>query len=120
MINAPSGKRGRGRPKKSLDEVVREDLKVIGLTEDMTQDRRLWLNRIKVSDHRDRPRRWQLLQWLGAGRVLACFFVGCAFLGSDGISVSWIVEVCLRPLFICSLFLQLQLLRNLFASINGL
>jgi len=41
MIVPPSGKRGRGRPKKSLKEVVREDLRVAGLTEDMAQDRRL-------------------------------------------------------------------------------
>jgi len=41
MINIPAGKRGRGRPKKSLDEVIREDLKVVGLTEDLAQDRRL-------------------------------------------------------------------------------
>jgi len=42
-INTLVGKRGRGRgrPKKSLDEVIRDDLKVIGLTEDMAQDRRL-------------------------------------------------------------------------------
>ena len=35
-INIPKGKRGKGRPKKSLDEVIREYLKVVGLTEDMT------------------------------------------------------------------------------------
>ena len=39
MINIPEGQRGRGRPKKSLDEVIREDLKVVGLTENMAQDR---------------------------------------------------------------------------------
>ena len=50
MIVPPGGKRGRGRPKKSLEEVVREDLRVAGLTEDMAQDRRLWRDRIKVSD----------------------------------------------------------------------
>jgi len=38
-INIPEGKRGRGRPKKSLDEVIGEDLKVVRLTEDMTRDR---------------------------------------------------------------------------------
>ena len=48
----PSGKRGRGRPKKSLEQVVREDLRVVGLTEDMAQDRRLWRDRIRVSDCR--------------------------------------------------------------------
>jgi len=29
-ISIPEGRRGRGRPKKSLDEVIREDLKVVG------------------------------------------------------------------------------------------
>jgi len=48
----PGGKRRRGRPKKSLEEVVREDLRVVGLTEDMAQDRRLWRDKTKVSDCR--------------------------------------------------------------------
>ena len=47
-INIPEGRRGRERPKKNLDEVIREDLKVVGLTEDMAQDRKLWRDRIKV------------------------------------------------------------------------
>ena len=40
-INIPVGFRGRGRSKISLDEVIRGNLKVVGLTEDMAQDRRL-------------------------------------------------------------------------------
>ena len=52
MIVSPDGKRGRGKPKKSLEEVVREDLRVTGLTEDMAQNRRLWRDKIKVSDCR--------------------------------------------------------------------
>jgi len=51
-IDLPDGKRGRGRPKKSLDEVIREDLKVVDLTEDLAQDRRLWRNRIRILDGR--------------------------------------------------------------------
>ena len=47
-INNSQGKRGRERPKKSLDEVIREDLKVVGLMEDMAQDQRLWRDRIKI------------------------------------------------------------------------
>ena len=35
MIDIPKGQRGRGRPNKSLDEVIREDLKVVALTEDL-------------------------------------------------------------------------------------
>ena len=41
MINILEGKRGRGQLKKSLDDAIREDSKVVGLTEDLTQDRRL-------------------------------------------------------------------------------
>ena len=55
MINPPGDKRGMGRLKKSLEEVVREDLRVVGLTEDMAQDRRLWRVRINVSDCRGTP-----------------------------------------------------------------
>jgi len=51
-INTSVGKRGRGQPKKRLDEVIREDLKVVGLTEDMAQDRKLWRDRIKILDIR--------------------------------------------------------------------
>jgi len=40
-ISIPAGKRGGKRLKKSLDEVIREDLKVVGLTENLAQDRRL-------------------------------------------------------------------------------
>ena len=40
-INIPKDKRGKERPKKSLDDVIREDLKVVGLTENMAEDRRL-------------------------------------------------------------------------------
>ena len=50
MIYISEGRRGRGRPKKSLDEVIREDLKVVGLTENMAQDRKLWRDRTKTVD----------------------------------------------------------------------
>ena len=48
MINIPGGKRGRGQPKKSLDEVIKEDLRVVSLTEDLAQDRKLWRDTIKI------------------------------------------------------------------------
>ena len=35
-------RRGRGRLKMSWDEVIRSDLKFIGLTEDMAQDKNMW------------------------------------------------------------------------------
>jgi len=52
-INISDGKRGKGRPKKNLDELIREDLKVVELTEDTAQDRRLWRDRIKNIDFRE-------------------------------------------------------------------
>ena len=49
-INIPKGRKGRGRPKKSLDEVIRDDSKVVDLMEDMAQDRKLWRDRNKTVD----------------------------------------------------------------------
>ena len=37
-----AGTRGRGRPRKTWIEVVKSDLKALGLTSDMTNDRELW------------------------------------------------------------------------------
>ena len=42
-----------GRPKKSLNEVIREDLKVVGLTENLVQDKKLWRDRIRILDRRE-------------------------------------------------------------------
>ena len=33
--------------------MIREDLKVVGVTEDLAQDRRLWWDRIKILDRRE-------------------------------------------------------------------
>ena len=48
----PDYKRSIGRLKKSWREVIRHDLKTLGLVEDITQDRRLWQARIQVADYR--------------------------------------------------------------------
>ena len=53
LIDLPVDKRGRGRPKKSLNEMIREDLKVVGLSENLAQDRMLWRNRIRILDGRE-------------------------------------------------------------------
>ncbi|XP_060191168.1 uncharacterized protein LOC132620753 [Lycium barbarum] len=41
-------RRGRGRPKKYWGEVIRQDLALFQITEDMTLDRRLWRAQIRV------------------------------------------------------------------------
>ncbi|VFQ69868.1 unnamed protein product [Cuscuta campestris] len=43
------GSMGRGRPKKNWEEVIRQDLGLLDLTEDMTLDRNLWRTRIRVA-----------------------------------------------------------------------
>ena len=44
--------RGRERLKMSWNEVIRGDMKCMGLTEDMAQDRKLWRARIRTVVHR--------------------------------------------------------------------
>jgi len=43
-------RRGRGRPKTSWNTVIRSDMKCLGLTEDMAQDRNTWRVRIRIID----------------------------------------------------------------------
>jgi len=50
MIEYPDYRRSRWRPKKSWSEVIRHDLKTLGLVEDMTQDRKFWRGRIKMAN----------------------------------------------------------------------
>ncbi|VFQ64955.1 unnamed protein product [Cuscuta campestris] len=48
-ITVFGGSRGRGRPKKNWKEVIRQDLGLLTLTEDMALDRNLWRTRIRVA-----------------------------------------------------------------------
>ncbi|KAF3612695.1 50S ribosomal protein L2, chloroplastic [Capsicum annuum] len=41
-------RKGRGRPKKYWREVIRHDMGILQLTEDMTLDRKVWRSRIRV------------------------------------------------------------------------
>ncbi|KAM1191811.1 hypothetical protein ACFX2G_012464 [Malus domestica] len=44
------GRRGRGTPRKTLEETLRKDLEYLDLTEDMTQNRAQWRSRIHIAD----------------------------------------------------------------------
>ncbi|KAM2360015.1 hypothetical protein ACFXTH_002458 [Malus domestica] len=50
------GRRGRGRPRKTLEETLRKDLEYLDLTEDMTQDRAQWRSKIHIADPTQRLR----------------------------------------------------------------
>ncbi|KAM1624497.1 hypothetical protein ACFX2K_022671 [Malus domestica] len=49
-IREVQGRRGRGRPRKTLEEILRKDLEYLDLTEDMTQDRAQWRSKIHIAD----------------------------------------------------------------------
>jgi len=51
-IDLSHHRRGQGRPKMSWNVVIRSDMKFMGLTEDIAQDRNMWQSRIKIVDHR--------------------------------------------------------------------
>ncbi|CAN6716432.1 unnamed protein product [Malus baccata var. baccata] len=44
------GRRGRGRPRKTLEKTLRKDLEYLDLTEDMTHDRAQWRSKIHIAD----------------------------------------------------------------------
>jgi len=50
MIDRLDHRRNRGKSKKSWSEVIRNDLKTLGLVEDMAQNRRLCRAKIKMAD----------------------------------------------------------------------
>ena len=50
-INRSKCKRGRGRPKKSGNKVIKYDLNSVGPMANMAPDRSLWKSRIKVAYH---------------------------------------------------------------------
>ena len=52
VIHILDYRRGRERSKMSWNMVIRSDMKSLGLTEDMAQDRNLWRSRIKTVDYR--------------------------------------------------------------------
>ncbi|RXI09379.1 hypothetical protein DVH24_033996, partial [Malus domestica] len=50
IVTMAKGRRGRGRPRKTLEETLRKDLEYLDLTEDMTQNRAQWRSRIHIAD----------------------------------------------------------------------
>ena len=51
-INRPERRKSRAKPRKNRSEVIRHDLKSLGLAEDTTHVKRLWRSKIKVADFR--------------------------------------------------------------------
>ncbi|KAM1483008.1 hypothetical protein ACFXTO_035242 [Malus domestica] len=49
-IREVQGRRGRERPRKTLEETLRKDLEYLDRTEDMTQNRAQWRSRIHIAD----------------------------------------------------------------------
>ena len=51
-INLLHCRRGRARSNKSWNEVIRSDIKFMGLTDCIAQNRNLWRSKIKIFDNR--------------------------------------------------------------------
>ena len=49
MININGSRKGRGRPKKSLKEVIKNDLSSLGLSKEVALDRARWKMKIHVA-----------------------------------------------------------------------
>ena len=60
------GRKGPGRPKKTWEECVKQDLKVCGLSEDGTQDRLSWRSSVKNSRQEPTPSNGSLPQSMAA------------------------------------------------------
>ena len=60
------GRKGPGRPKKTWEECVKQDLKVCGLSEAGTQDRLSWKSSVKNSPQEPTPSNGSLLQSMAA------------------------------------------------------
>ena len=60
------GRKGPGRPKKTWEDCVKQDLKVCGLSEAGTQDRLSWRSSVKNSRQEPTPTNGSLLQSLAA------------------------------------------------------
>jgi len=52
-INIPESRGSSGQPKKRLNKMISQDLKILGLTNDIAQDRRMWQEWIKVLKYRE-------------------------------------------------------------------
>nr|XP_016510210.1 PREDICTED: 30S ribosomal protein S5-like [Nicotiana tabacum] len=67
-LNMAGLRKGRGRPKKYWEEVIRQDMSVLHLTEDMTSDKKVWRSRIKVLPNA--CTNWRSEGDFGAARVM--------------------------------------------------
>ena len=91
------GRKGPGRPKKTWDECVKQDLKVCGLSEAGTQDRVSWRSSVRTVD-RSLPRLTGALlrAWL---RLRHGAFWGCAPAPLTKLDlIDWLISLIFRSL----------------------
>ena len=85
------GRKGPGRPKKTWEECVKQDLKECGLSEAGTQDRLSWRSSVKNSRQEPTPSNGSLPQSMAAppaGRVL-----GMRTRSFNKIGFDWLIEI---------------------------
>ena len=93
------GRKGPGRPKKTWEECVKQDLKVCGLSEEGTQDRLSWRSSVKNSRQEPTPSNGSLPQSMAAlpaRRVLGMRTRSFNKTGFDWL-IDWLIENFLKP-----------------------
>ena len=92
------GRKGPGRPKKTWEECVKQDLKVCGLSEAGTQDRLSWRSSVKNSRQQPTPSNGSLPQSMAAPparRVLGmrtCSFNKTGFDWLIAAVITWVTQ----------------------------
>ena len=103
------GRKGPGRPKKTWEECVKQDLKVCGLSEAGTQDRLSWRSSVKNSRQEPIPSNGSLLQSMAAPparRVLGMRTRSFNKTGFDWL-IDWLMIFRSRVLSFGSWFIEL-------------
>ena len=107
------GRKGPGRPKKTWEECVKQDLKVCGLSEAATQDRLLWRSSVKNSRQEPTPSNGSLPQSMAAPparRVLGMRTRSFNNTGFDWL-IDWLTSPCAGSVW-TSLWLDEDLLSS--------
>ena len=90
------GRKGPGRPKKTWEECVKQDLKVCGLSEAGTQDRLSWRSSVKNSRQEPTPSNGSLPQSMAAPparRVMGMRTRSFNKTGFDWLMTTWVAPV---------------------------
>ena len=89
------GRKGPGRPKKTWEECVKQDMKVCGLSEAGTQDRLSWRSSVKNSRQEPTPSNGSLLQSMAAPPARRVLGMRTRSFNKTGFD--WLIDWLIQP-----------------------